>query len=185
VFALLERGEDLTFAKLAKAAAVPERTVYRYFPTRDALMTAVIEWSNDRIGFDGLLPVDGDGATRMVRRVFPGFDEIAPVIRELLVAREGLDARLSNVRERRLAATELVRREVPGLDRETNRRIAAVTQLLTSAATWQTLRDYWSMDGAESAETAALAIELLLEAARARAVLPEDGPVSPRRKKSP
>ena len=42
-------------------------------------------------------------------------------------------------------------------------------QLLTTAATWNTLRDYWDMDGAEAAETAALAVELLLDGARARA----------------
>ena len=49
------------------------------------------------------------------------------------------------------------------------RRVAAATQLLTVAATWQTLRDYWGMDGNEAAETAALAVELLLDGARARA----------------
>jgi hypothetical protein len=41
--------------------------------------------------------------------------------------------------------------------------------LLTAAATWQTLHDYWDMDGEEAGETAALAIELLLAGARARA----------------
>jgi AcrR family transcriptional regulator len=169
VAVLLANGEDLTFTKLARAADVPERTVYRHFPTREALMAAVYVWANERIGFDGELPVDGDATKRMVRRVFPGFDEIAPVIRELLVAHEGLDARLSNAESRRRAAVDLVRHEAPGLDRVTTRRIAAVTQVLTAASTWQTLRDYWSMDGEEGAETAALALELVLEAAGARA----------------
>ena len=48
------------------------------------------------------------------------------------------------------------------------RRLAALLQLLTTASTWQTLRDYWDMDGSEAAEAAALAVELLLEGARAR-----------------
>ena len=49
--------------------------------------------------------------------------------------------------------------------------MAAALQLLTSAAAWQTLHDYWDMDGEEAGETAALAIELLLAGARARAAV--------------
>ncbi len=64
---------------------------------------------------------------------------------------------------------ELVRHEAPGLDRTTARRVAAVVQLLTTVSTWQTLTQYWDMDGDEAAETAALAIELVLDAARVRA----------------
>ena len=95
---LLAAGEELTFAKVAGAAGVPERTVYRHFATREALLTAVFHWANRRIEFEGDLPVDVEGASRLVRRVFPGFDELAPVIRELLIAPEGLAARLSEKR---------------------------------------------------------------------------------------
>jgi AcrR family transcriptional regulator len=170
VAALLEARDDLTFAKVAKAANVPERTVYRYFATREALLKAVFEWSNRRIGFDGKLPVDLASTVALVRRVFPGFDEIAPVIHELLIAPEGLIARRTNLDKRRRAAVDVVRREAPLLDRATTRRVAAIVQLLTAAATWQTLRDYWDMDGEEAGETAALAIELVMAGARARNV---------------
>jgi|SRR5690242_9229415 len=166
---LLASGEHLTFAALAASAGVPERTVYRYFPTREVLLAALFDWANQRIGFDGNLPRDEASAVALVRQVFPGFDDHAPVVRELLVSREGLDARLSSIDARRRAARELVRHEAPGLDRATARRVAAVVQLLTTASTWQTLTQYWDMDGHEAAETAALAIELVLDAARVRA----------------
>jgi AcrR family transcriptional regulator len=168
VATLLEKGEDLTFSRVARAAGVPERTVYRHFATRAALLAAVFEWSNRKIGFDGTLPVDLATTVALVRRVFPGFDEIAPVIHELLIAPEGLQARRANLDKRRRAAVEVARREAPDLDRVSTRRVAAVLQLLTAAATWQTLRDYWDMDGKEAGETAALAVELLLAGARAR-----------------
>ncbi|SQE00417.1 MULTISPECIES: TetR/AcrR family transcriptional regulator [unclassified Parafrankia] len=170
VAALLTAGEDLTFAKVAKEAGVPERTVYRHFATREALLAAVFAWANRRIGFDGELPTDGRGAVALVRRAFPGFDAVAPVIRELLLTPEGLLARLSSREQRQSAAVTLVRAEAPGLGAEDTRRVAAVVQLLTTASTWQTLRDFWEMDGTESAESAALALELLLEGARARGV---------------
>jgi AcrR family transcriptional regulator len=169
VAAVLAAGDDLTFARVAGAAGVPERTVYRHFPTRADLFRAVFDRANEQIGFDGEIPVDADGATALVRRVFPGFDDHAPVVRELLAAPEGSEARLADADARRRAALDLVRHEVPGLTPTAARRVAAAAQLLTVAATWQTLRDYWGMDGKEAAETAALALELLLDGARARA----------------
>ena len=169
VAVLLAEGEDLTFARVAKAAAVPERTVYRHFPTRQALLTEVFAWANRRVAFDGPVPADGREAVALVRRVFTGFDGIAPVVRELLMAPEGLPARLSDNDRRQATARAVVDREAPGLDEVGARRVAAVVQVLTSAATWQTLRDYWEMDGAEAGEAAALALELLLTGARVKA----------------
>ncbi|MBL8554130.1 MAG: TetR/AcrR family transcriptional regulator, partial [Phenylobacterium sp.] len=42
----LERGdlEDLNFAEIAREAAVGERTVYRHFPTKEALLGAFWAW---------------------------------------------------------------------------------------------------------------------------------------------
>ena len=103
-----------------------------------------------------------------MRRAFPGFDDIAAVVRELLAAPEGLAAPMASRPARQRAALALVRREVPGLRRAEQRRTAAAIQILTTASTWQALRDHWEMDGAEAGETAAHAIALLLEGARAR-----------------
>ena len=163
---VLGRGEAWTFASVAKAAAVPERTVYRYFPTRQALLGAIFDWSNQSIGFQGQLPTNAAELAALARRSFPGFDELAPVIKELLLAPEGRLVRLRQKPSRQRASLALVKREAPALDANDTRRLAAVLQLLTQAATWQALRDYWDMDGAEAAEASALAIELLLAGAR-------------------
>src|SRR5438445_8811872 len=42
----LEQGplEDLSFSEIAKDAKVGERTVYRYFPTKEALLGAFWAW---------------------------------------------------------------------------------------------------------------------------------------------
>jgi AcrR family transcriptional regulator len=166
--ALLADGEDLTFARVAKAADVPERTVYRQFPSREALLTDLFAWANAQMGLDGPRPKSRTELADSVRRSFAGFDELAPVIRGLLAAPDGLWARLSDNDERRRAATSVVRHAAPGLGRTTERRLAATVQLLTSAAAWQSLRDYWEMDGAEAATTVALAVELLLDGAASR-----------------
>jgi AcrR family transcriptional regulator len=166
VASLLERGEDLTFAKVAQAAEVPERTVYRYFPNRNALLAAAYQAANRRIGFEGSRPTSVDGLADLIRRAFPVFDDLAPVVNELLVAPEGRAARLADGQARRDAFLTLVRTEAPSLDAVTTRRIAAVVQVLGSAASWQALREHWDFDGAEAAEAAVLAVRLLMDGAR-------------------
>lgn len=178
---VLGRGEAWTFASVAKAAAVPERTVYRYFPTRDALLSAIFDWSNQRIGFSGRLPESAAELTALARRSFPGFDELAPVIKELLLAPEGRLVRLRHKPARQRASLALAKREAPGLTATETRRLAAVLQLFTQAATWQALRDYWDMDGTEAAETSALAIQLLLAGARDRRTRTKPGKTGSKR----
>jgi hypothetical protein len=129
----------------------------------------MFDWANTQIGFNGDLPTDAKAAQALVRQVFPGFDRIDPVVRELLAAPEGRTARLSDKSRRRAASAALVRHEAPGLDKASARQVAAVIQLLTTASAWQTLKDYWDMDGEEAAEASALAIDLILEGAKARA----------------
>ena len=178
---LLAAGDDLTFARVAAVSGVPERTIYRHFATRQALLAAVFDWANERIGFSGGYPTDGEGLVALIRRVFPGFDTLAPVIRELLVDPDGLPVRLADNEERQRAALAIVDTEAPGLDPASARRVAATLQLLTAASSWQTLRDYWDMDGEEAAEASALAVELLLQGARTQAQRPSPTRPQPRR----
>jgi AcrR family transcriptional regulator len=167
---VLQRGEAWTFASVAKEAGVPERTLYRYFPTREALLEGIFEWANARLGFQGEPPTDAAALAALVRRCFPGFDTLAPVVRELLLAPEGRLARLRQKPARQRSSLALVQREAPGLGAADTRRLASVLQLLGQAGTWQSLRDYWDMDGAQAAEASVLAIQLLLDGARARTV---------------
>jgi AcrR family transcriptional regulator len=169
VFEVLTAGEELTFARVAKAAGVPERTIYRHFPSKEVLHAAIWSWANERMGFTGPFPSDAAGYVALVRTAHPGFERLAPVIRELLATKDGLAVRLTANEQRRQSAVTAVASEAPGLDAADTRRVAAALQLLTAAATWQTLHDHWDMDGEEAGETAALAIELLLAGARARA----------------
>src|SRR5688500_10141186 len=137
VAAVLSRNEALTFANVAEAAGVPERTVYRHFPSREALLAAVFDWANARIGLSKPAETEAE-RVELVRRVFPGFDDIAPVIRELLLAPEGRLVRLAHKEARQQTFVELVRSEAEGLDRVTTKRVAAALQLLTTASAWQT-----------------------------------------------
>jgi AcrR family transcriptional regulator len=168
VNSLLQAGQPLTFKDIAREADVPERTVYRHFPTRTDLLAAVFEWANSQIAQVGPRPTTAAGATEWVRHAFRGFDGLAPVIRQMLIEPDGRSLRLADAAERRRAAIDLVDNEVPGLDDVARSRVAAAIQVLTVAATWQSLHEYWDLDGPDAGETSALAIELLLEGARTR-----------------
>jgi AcrR family transcriptional regulator len=159
---LIAAGADVTFTKAAAATGVPERTIYRHFPTRDALMAALFEHTNRRIGFEGELPTTPQAMTAMVQRVFPGFDTVAPVVAELLTSPEGRRARFGALDERRAAATAIVRNARPDLDPAATRRLAAVVQVLGTAAVWQALRDFWDMDGDDAAAAVTAAMDTLL-----------------------
>jgi AcrR family transcriptional regulator len=166
--ALLKSGGPLTFAGVAAVSEVGERTIYRHFPTREALLAGLFAWSNQRIGFDGAPPTDAECFNALVERAFPGFEAIEPVIRELLSAPEGRSARLSDLKRRRAAAIALVRHEAPGLNKMETRQVAAVVQLLATASAWSTLRDYWEMDGEEAASAVTTAVRLILDGARSQ-----------------
>jgi AcrR family transcriptional regulator len=161
---LLRDGEELTFARVAAAAGVSERTVYRHFANRDALMAAVFAWANERIGFAGTPPTTAAEMTAMVQQVFAGFDAVAPVVDELLDTAEGRRARLVDLDRRRRAAEAVVEHAAPSLDPATRRQVAAVVQVLGTAAVWRALRDFWDMDGAEAGDAVTTVIELLFGA---------------------
>jgi AcrR family transcriptional regulator len=164
----LGAGQGWTFATVAHAAGVPERTVYRYFPSREDLLHALFESVNAQMGLAQALPRDAAGLAQLVRRAFVTFDEMSPVVHELLVSPEGKRARLRNKAARQRAALELARASAPKLEASESRQLAAVFQLLSSASAWQTLCDFADMSGEEAAEAVALAIELLVAGAQAR-----------------
>ena len=166
VGAVLERGDEPTFAHVADAAGCQERTVYRHFPTKEDLAAAFWDWQYSLVG-----PRDWSLGTEaqllaLIDRSFRTFDEHPELIKAMLHTRHGRAARLSENDQRRAMAERCVDDAIPGLDPDRRRQAAAATQLLFSAAAWEVLRDYWDMDGEEAAATASLALTAMLEGLR-------------------
>ena len=146
---LIAAGDDVTFAKAAAAAGVPERTVYRHFPTARPSGRACSSTPTSASGSPARCRRTGAEMTAMVQPVFPGFDAVAPVVAELLASPEGRRARLGAVDERRAAARDVVATSPSGPRRRDRAgQLAAVVQVLGTAAVWQALRDFWALDGA-------------------------------------
>ncbi|HTE50373.1 MAG TPA: TetR/AcrR family transcriptional regulator [Kofleriaceae bacterium] len=166
VAAILERGDEPTYALVAGEAGCQERTVYRHFPTKELLAAAFWDWQYQVLGPRDRSAASLEDLSSLVGRAFPAFDRRAALVRAMLHTRHGKDARLSENAARKAMTLRCVDHELPDVDPVTRRRVAAATQLLFSASAWEVLRDYWSMNGTEAAATVQLAMSCLFEGAR-------------------
>lgn len=164
---LLQRDPDtaLSFGELAAAAGVQERTIYRHFPSKEALLDAFWIWVNERAGF-AAYPNSERDLVEHPKQVFAGFDELEGVVRASLTTAAGREMRLRRLAERRDAFARSLAKATAGLTPESARRLTGLVHLLYSASAWQVMRDYAGLSGAEAGTAASWAIRTLIAAAR-------------------
>ena len=169
--------EGLTYACIAAQAGVTERTVYRYFPTRDDLLRGLWEWLSTRGGPQIGMPKSEAALTDNLKPLFTGFDSVASLMRAVMLSSWGGDLR-SSMRERRVEAfTATTADAATGLPPADKRKAAAIIQLLHSGYAWLEMHQSWGLDGNEAAEASAWAIRTLLADLRRRKGRPlSEGP---------
>ena len=165
-----DRGlEEFSFASIAKEAGVKERTVYRHFPTKTALIESLCEWFQKRIHYGDFAHTEAELLAKP-QQIFPGFEENERLARALWASPQGRAFRLSNVEERKDGIKAAIADAVRGLPPRQARWIAAAIHALLSSATWQSMKDYWSLSGDEAGKASSMAMELMLNAVRANLV---------------
>jgi AcrR family transcriptional regulator len=164
--ALMQRGADLTYAAVAAGAGVQERTVYRHFPKKEDLETALWDWILQHLTHADFAARDEDQLVAAMRESFAGFDAGAPLIQAMLHSPQGLAVRRGQQPMRRAMFEACVDSAVPGASPQVRGRAAAVLQVLYSAASWEFLRDFWGMDATEAADAIDLGIRSLLTGLR-------------------
>lgn len=164
--ALMTRGIELTYGTVATEAAVQERTVYRHFPTKGELEIGLWGWILEHLTHVDFGSRTTDELVAAMHRSFAGFDDGAPLIQAMLHSRQGLDVRLRQQPERRAMFEACAATALPEAPLSARQDVAAALQVLYSAPTWETLRTFWGLDGAQAADVVEFAIRSLLAGAR-------------------
>jgi AcrR family transcriptional regulator len=161
------RADEVTMRDIAAAAEVSERTVYRHFPDREALLEGLTQ----RLPQLDLKPSFAAG----------GLDALAPTSRRLmeLLDEHHVTARAEavfNADPRRFAAgtrtntremRTLLAKELPELGEREQLRVAAVLRCLVSTQAWLRMREEFGVPGAESGPVVAWVIDTIIRELRA------------------
>ena len=161
-----DRGlEEFSYASIAEKARVTERTVYRHFPNKGALLKGLWGWYQTRVRYGAIVQTERELLAQPLR-TFPAFEENEQVSRTLWLSPQGRDFRMSNVEERKAGIKTAVAEATRGLPPREAKWICAVVHLLNSSAALWTMKDYWGLSGEEAGRASAMAMEMLLNAAR-------------------
>ncbi|NKC30608.1 TetR/AcrR family transcriptional regulator [Falsiroseomonas selenitidurans] len=155
----------LSFDAVAAQAGVERRTVFRHFPNKAALLAAFWEGMNQRVALRTWPQNEADLRT-LPAETFAGFDRHEGVIRAALASGAGREMRLAANEERRRAFRTSLAEVAQGVPPERAEQAAAVIQLLYSAGAWQSLKDYWQLDGRQAGEAVSWAIGALIDTLR-------------------
>lgn len=155
---------ELNIPAIAKEARVAERTIYRHFRSRDALLDAF--WAAHQKAVRGPHPRDAESLLRAPLEIFPSFDLNAEITRGLVSTVHGRAIAQRANKSRVAAFRAAVQDAVGKLPEPQATRLCACVQGLLSAGTWLQMREFWRLDGHEAGEAVGDAISALLEDAR-------------------
>jgi AcrR family transcriptional regulator len=157
----------LNHDRIAEAAGVARRTVYRYYPDREALMQAVWSRVTTTAGPNVRFPESEAELLSTLPDIYTGFDRIAALATIVRSTPQGRAVRLAQ-RDRRVESyTRVAADAVKDLPERDQRLATAMLQFLHTSA-WLELRDHWDLTGEDIAVAAGWAIRTLLSDLRSR-----------------
>ena len=156
--------EPFSHERIAEAAGLGARTVYRHFPTRADLMQAL--WERVRDETRTRFPSTEQDVVAFARAQFNEFNE-----REALVRASNAFPAAGELRARgSLEGRPAFRRSLAAITKHLSdweqRRLIAVCLAIYSAPFWLLLRVRGELSGAEPGDAAAWALAALLKAAK-------------------
>lgn len=157
------RADEVTTRELARAAGVSERTVYRHFPDREALLGGL----SDRLrSLTGTSPPGGpiesvDDLPMVAIRVMAGLDQFHAAARAEALFNADPRRFSPDTRENTVQFRQMVAAAFPELDEREQVRLAAVIRCLLSAQAWLRMREEFGVPGVESGPTVAWVLDTI------------------------
>ena len=158
-------AEPFSHERVAQAAGLGARTVYRHFPSRADLMQAL--WERVRADSKTRFPSNEEEVVAFGRTQFNEFNEREALIRASLSFSASTELRARGSLEGRPAFRRSLAHILDDLPDAHQRRLLAVCLAIYSAPFWQLLRDRGELTGDEPGEAAAWALMVVLDAAKA------------------
>ena len=166
-------GAAINHDRIADRAGVGRRTVYRYFPDREALMAAVTERVRERAGPQVVMPRSMEELLATLEPIYTGFDRIAGIATVLRSTPQGRALRQSDKDVRTKAYRAATAEAVKDLPAEDQLLATAMFQVLHTTP-WLEMRDNWGLTGEQIARATCWAVRALLADLRQRKDRPLD-----------
>ncbi len=160
---VISGGSPAVFSHETVAAKVgiAARTVYRYFPTRADLITAM--WAQRTRELNLQFPTSVDESPGWVARRFRLYEKDAPLVRAWAAVPSEQRAGFLEHASNRENWGRLIRHLVPNLTPPERGRVISVLQAICSASTWCELRDAGGLSAEGAAKAGQWAVQALLD----------------------
>jgi AcrR family transcriptional regulator len=159
---------ELSIPLVAREAGVSIPSVYRYFPTKRDLITALDEYAHQRGSFTldefGAMETPEDVA-RIVPLTFQRRAAIESTLSAAMNSRLGYSMRRQEFAERAKHFNKALRTAAEGLSRREQQWLTDIVFVLSSYACVRAFRDYLGLDPEEAGKRVAWAIRLLARGA--------------------
>ena len=162
-----QRRIDFSVVEIAKRAGLSTRTLYNYFPTRNDLVEAVADWTDEAMEERGstLLPPPLDQVSSVIGPNFAVFEQMSSIS----TAFARLDTAVSSTRsrERRTEAfVAIVKEAFPDLTPRQSHAVGALLRQLASVKAWYLLTEEHGLNTPEASAVASWAVEQLVRSLR-------------------
>lgn len=153
---------DFTVRDVAERAGVSYGSVYRHYPTREALLHALGNWAQK---LPNVPEVPGTLAEipAWIRVGMREFETRAETMIAFIGATHALNIRLEGTRRRDEHFMRLIAAEVPGKEEAEVRKVAAVMRHLTNSSAWRAMRVTYGLSGDETADALSWALDVLIQ----------------------
>jgi AcrR family transcriptional regulator len=169
--------DSVSMAEIARAADVSLATLYRYFPSREALLDAIAD--DTMFQRLGRLPYPEvpEEIAEVMRKSFEAFDADRDFVRAYFSTELGRTARTRGRRRRVNAIRAAMQPVTAGLPASHRAEAEAVIAYLASIQAWITMQDEFGLSGEQVGEAVSWAINTLLADLQSGGMNDRDEPV--------